>query len=132
MKYRIAIVSAMLASFMLLFAAGCAQYTEAKNFRTAVEIVGGDPHAGREAIQRYGCKACHTIPGVPGANATVGPSLDKFANRSFIAGEVPNNPTSLIHWIEKPHDVEPRTAMPDMGVSEKDSKDIATYLYSLR
>jgi hypothetical protein len=28
--------------------------------------------------------------------------------------------------------VEPHTAMPEMGVTEQDSRDIAAYLYTLR
>ena len=31
--------------------------------------------AGAMLIQQKGCGACHTIPGVPGANGTVGPNL---------------------------------------------------------
>jgi cytochrome c1 len=35
-------------------------------------------------------------------------------------------------WIQHPRQVEPRTAMPEMGVTEQDSRDIAAYLYTLR
>jgi mono/diheme cytochrome c family protein len=31
----------------------------------------------------------------------------------------------------KPHEIEPRTAMPEMGVTDEDSKDVAAYLYTL-
>ncbi len=84
---------------------------------------------GRQLISKYGCGTCHTIPGVPGANATVGPALDHFYERTVIAGMLPNNEANLIRWIQHPQEVEPGTAMPDMGVTEQDARTIAAYLY---
>src|SRR5438876_9245567 len=74
-------------------------------------VIGGNPERGHGAIQGYGCGACHSIPGVRGANATVGPPLDHFANRRFIGGELPNEPDNLVKWIMNPQAVEPGTAM---------------------
>ena len=31
----------------------------------------GDPDRGKAAIERYGCSACHNIPGVPGPKGMV-------------------------------------------------------------
>jgi cytochrome c2 len=92
---------------------------------------GGDAKAGRRAIRKYGCPACHTISGVPGARGLVGPPLNGMAERSYIAGELPNTPANLMHWIQHPHEVEPHTVMPEMNVTEDDSRDIAAYLYLL-
>ena len=33
----------------------------------------GNPKAGRHAMEQYLCPTCHLIPGVVGANGTVGP-----------------------------------------------------------
>ncbi len=93
---------------------------------------GGDPEAGKIAIMAYGCGACHTVPGVRGANGLVGPPLTRFARRSFIAGEVPNTFENLVRWIEAPQDVEPGTAMPNLGVVAVQARNIAAYLYTLR
>ncbi|HEY1464819.1 MAG TPA: hypothetical protein VGF44_15490 [Terriglobales bacterium] len=93
---------------------------------------GGDAHAGRVEIRKYGCETCHTIPGVPGAHGLVGPPLTGIGNRSYIAGELPNTPANLMHWIQHPHSVEVHTLMPEMGVTENDSRDITAYLYTLR
>ena|SRR5436190_5609482 len=93
---------------------------------------GGDPDRGKVAIRRYGCGACHTIPGIHGANATVGPPLDKIAGRSYLAGMLPNTSGDMMQWIQYPQRVLPRNAMPDMGVSERDARDIAAYLYTLK
>jgi cytochrome c1 len=38
----------------------------------------------------------------------------------------------MMKWIRTPQDVQPGTAMPNMGVSEKDARDIAAFLYTLR
>jgi cytochrome c2 len=96
------------------------------------DVPGGDPAAGREVIAFYGCGSCHSIPGVAGANATVGPPLDEFAYRQFIAGRLPNNTGNLVTWIMDPQGVDPGNAMPDMGVNETDALNMAAYLATLR
>jgi cytochrome c2 len=84
------------------------------------------------AIRKYGCSGCHIIGGIEEARGLVGPPLDHFAYRVYIAGKLPNTPENLMRWIQRPQEVVPSNAMPDMGVSEKDSRDIAAYLYTLR
>ncbi len=93
---------------------------------------GGNADAGRQALVNFGCGSCHTIPGVRGADAMVGPPLNAWSRRSFIAGRLPNTPENLVHWIVTPQTVEPGTAMPDLGVSEREARDMAAYLYKLR
>jgi cytochrome c2 len=103
--------------------------------RTAVEaeaLTGGDVEAGRAAVKTYGCDACHTIPGVVDARGLVGPPLTQIANRIYIGGVLTNTPDNLIKWIQNPPDVDPRTAMPNLGVHETEARDIAAYLYTLR
>ncbi len=77
---------------------------------------------------QYGCPTCHVIPGVPGAVGKVGPSLDSLAQRSFIAGVLPNSPTNLEHWIMHPQKIDPGAAMPEMGVTQADAKRISAFL----
>ena len=93
---------------------------------------GGEAYRGKAHIRRYGCSSCHSIPGVPGADGLVGPSLDHVASRAYIAGRLPNNPENLMRFIAHPHSVERETAMPEMGIPEQDVRDIAAYLYTLR
>jgi cytochrome c2 len=95
-------------------------------------VAGGDPAAGKHLIKRYGCGSCHVVPGVTGANGMVGPPLEHFSRRAYIAGEVPNDPEFLIRWIEVPQAIEPGTVMPNLGVSEGQARSIAAYLYTLR
>ena len=98
----------------------------------AAALTGGEPARGVQAIGRYGCAACHTIPGIRGATATVGPPLQAIARRQYLAGQIPNTPANMVRWIQHPQSVERGTAMPDMGVSDGDARDIAAYLYTLR
>lgn len=95
------------------------------------EVRGGDPARGARLIEQYGCAACHTIPGIRRANGLVGPPLTHFGSRSYIAGELANNSANLQRWIREPQGVEPGTAMPNLGVTAVDAKDIAAYLFTL-
>jgi cytochrome c1 len=45
---------------------------------------------------------------------------------------MPNTPGNLIRWIRNPRSVEPGTAMPALGLSEREARDIAAYLYELQ
>jgi cytochrome c2 len=86
---------------------------------------------GRDHMQYYGCISCHTIPGVPGADATVGPPLIRMGARTYIAGTLPNTPQHLAWWIQHPQQVHAGTAMPDLGVTPSDAQDMAQYLEEL-
>lgn len=99
--------------------------------RLAVTGTGGNPEHGPALIRQYGCGACHTIHGVRGARGKVGPPLTGLASRVYIAGALPNTPEHLIAWIQAPQEIEPGTAMPDVGVTEPHARHIAAYLYTL-
>jgi cytochrome c len=101
-------------------------------YRVAAQATGGDPDRGAAAIHKYGCDSCHTIPGIRGAVAHVGPPLTDIGVRKYVAGQLSNTPENLQNWIRHPRRVEPHTAMPDIGVTEIDGRDIAAYLYTLR
>lgn len=90
-----------------------------------------DPERGKVALQQYACATCHVIPGVVGAKSLVGPPLDGFAKRIYIAGSLPNTPENLIEWLKNPQQISSSSAMPDLGVTESDARDIAAYLYTL-
>jgi cytochrome c len=97
---------------------------------SATQITGGNPERGAELIRHYGCGSCHTIPGIRRADANVGPPLQQLRQRVYIAGVIVNTPDNLMRWIQHPQAVAPRTAMPEMGVTPGEARDIAAYLYS--
>lgn len=111
---------------VLVLGVGC---QEERNPR--LRVAEGSVELGSDAIRRYGCGSCHTIPGIKGADALVGPPLLSFSRRTFIAGQLPNTPDNLARWIQNPQEVEPGTAMPDLDVSPEEARNIAAYLLQL-
>jgi cytochrome c2 len=95
-------------------------------------VPGGDPQQGAAVLRAYGCGSCHNIPGVVGAHSAVGPPLDRWAERHYIAGSLLNTPDNLIRWIRSPQAIEPGTAMPDLGVTAEDARHMSAYLYTLQ
>jgi cytochrome c len=55
-----------------------------------------------------------------------------ISQRSYIAGMLENTPENLRFWIQHPRKVNPHTAMPEQGVTDRDASDIAAYLYTTR
>ena len=98
---------------------------------SALYVVNADPDRGAALMTQYGCGACHVIPGVTAARGSVGPSLDGFADRAYVAGVLPNQPGDLVRWLMNPTTHAPQTAMPDLGVREGEARDMAAYLYTL-
>src|SRR5687767_10576374 len=100
---RPGLLAAALTALMLI---GCdEQPPEAQN------PVLADPRSGRELIVRVGCTACHIIPGVAGVRGRVGPSLEAFAQRLYIAGTLPNAPPVLVQWVRNAPALVPQTSM---------------------
>ncbi len=99
---------------------------------TAPVVMNGDADRGERVILRHRCGDCHDIPGVRGARGVIGMPLERFALRTYIAGEVPNTPENLVRWIRDPEQIEPHTAMPNLGLDEREARDAAAYLYTLR
>ena len=100
--------------------------------REAETLTGGDVERGRSAIGKYGCAACHTIPGIADAQATVGPPLNNIAVRGYLGGHLANSPANMMKWIQHPQQVDPKNVMPELGVTDQDARDITAYLYTLR
>ncbi|MWJ26979.1 c-type cytochrome [Halomonas sp. ZH2S] len=108
----------------LFFAVGCNE--------SEVMSLPGDPAKGKMAIAAYGCGSCHAIPGILGANGRTGPPLERIAERTYLAGVLPNTPEQMMRWIRIPEAIDPLTAMPNMDVSVNDARDITAYLYTLK
>ena len=88
----------------------------------------GDPARGKIALAQYGCRACHMIPGVTGSEVYVGRPLEHMMRRRVIAGKLPNDQPNLVRWIRDPQAIDPGTAMPNLGVTERDALDMSAYL----
>lgn len=115
------LAAALLAGFL----AGCSRQPP------AAAGFGGDPRQGARIIAQVGCGACHEIPGVAGARGLVGPPLAGIGGRTTIAGVLPNTPEAMARWVHSPRAVLPGNAMPDMGLTPAQARDVAAYLESL-
>lgn len=92
----------------------------------------GSPARGQAAIGAYGCTACHEIAGIRGVSSRVGPPLLAVGRQSYIAGVLPNTRANMTAWLENPPAMAPNTAMPNLGVTPAEARDITAYLYTLR
>ena len=113
----------ILISGLFLVLSGC--------YGTPNVIAGGVPETGKNLAAWYGCGSCHAMPGLPGAVGRVGPALGGIARQAYITGSIPNTPANLMRWIREPRNVDARTVMPNMGITEQHGRDIAAYLYTL-
>lgn len=122
------VVRISLATTLVIFASCRGGRTD----RPYIVLTGGAADRGERVILMKNCGSCHTIPGVQGAYGVVGPPLMFFGRRTYIAGELPNTPENVVKWIRSPQSVEPHTAMPNLGLSEQQARDVAAYLYTLQ
>jgi len=98
--------------------------------KAAEPVPNADTSRGAAVIDGYGCGSCHVIPGIDGANGTVGPPLGGLASRRYLAGQLPNSVDNAVRWIMDPHGISPDTVMPDLGLNEAQARDIVGYLYA--
>ena len=115
---------------------GCALLASACDTRDipappAASATLGNAERGQRLLAQFQCGACHQIPDVPAARSYVGPSLANMGRQSYIAGQFPNQPETLVRWIVDPQAMQPGTLMPAMGVSPDQARDMAAYLYGL-
>jgi cytochrome c oxidase assembly factor CtaG/cytochrome c551/c552 len=128
---RARVRAAGVAVLVLLLVAAC-ERPRALSAEAAARVVGGDPARGELAFGRYGCGSCHEVEGVAGAAGLVGPPLGGIGARAYVAGVLTNTPDNLARWIRSPRDVDALTAMPNLGVTADDARDIAAWLYTRR
>lgn len=79
-------------------------------------------------LRQYACDNCHLIDGMVGPITHIGPSLQHWHERKYIAGILPNTRQNLVRWIVAPQDVSPHTLMPDLDVIEPHAEHMARYL----
>jgi mono/diheme cytochrome c family protein/cytochrome c551/c552 len=81
-------------------------------------------------MRQYACDSCHRIQGVVGPVTHVGPPLEQWSRRKYIAGVLPNTRENLVLWIRDPASISPATMMPNLGVSEQLAEAMAAFLMS--
>jgi mono/diheme cytochrome c family protein len=91
-----------------------------------------DPSRGKRALEQYGCVGCHQIPGLVGPEARLGPTLHGIGSRTMLGGVLPNSPQNMALWLRSPQAFSPHSAMPTLGVTGRDARDMAAYLAQLK
>jgi cytochrome c oxidase subunit 2 len=98
---------------------------------TFPEGVTGDAQRGRELFGRSACLGCHAIRGTVAASP-IGPNLTHIATRSTIgAGLYPNDARHLALWLKNARRMKPGSAMPTLGLGQRDPITGATVTQSL-
>lgn len=115
-----------------LRAARCALLTLLYSACTRHEAPIGDANRGKQLVAKYGCQACHIIPNVEGPKGMVGPPLDHIASRPLIGGKLENTPQNLAKWLQNPQAIDPNNAMPNLGITPLDARDLTAFLRTLK
>lgn len=90
-----------------------------------------DAGRGKTAIERVGCASCHRIEGIRWPEGSVGPEIVNVSERALIAGRLPNRPETLAAFVRNAPALVPGTTMPQMPLTEQESRDVAAYLYEI-
>jgi cytochrome c2 len=101
-----------------------------KRREVAEALANGDATRGSLLYAKSGCGACHAMQNRGLPQGHVGPDLTGIARRAYIAGRLSNRPENLANWIANPMEIDLETAMPDVGLTLAEARDIAAYLYS--
>jgi cytochrome c oxidase subunit 2 len=74
------------------------------------------------------CGACHDVRGTS-SGGVYGPDLTNLAERrTLAAGVLQNNPQNLAYWIHHAQEVKPGSQMPDIPLSDDETRQIVRYL----
>lgn len=79
---------------------------------------------GKALYAAKGCAACHG----PNLQGGVGPNLQHFASKTDIVGVAPLNADNLKKWLSDPAGVKPGTAMPKLGLGDRDLEALVAFL----
>ena len=92
----------------------------------------GEAAQGRDVFMSSGCTSCHTIQGTK-AIGQVGPNLTHFASRKAFAGAAfDNTHDNVARWVRVPQEMKPGVFMPNLGLTETQANQVATFLESLK
>jgi cytochrome c oxidase subunit 2 len=86
---------------------------------------------GKAIYAASACVGCHTIRGVSAGR--LGPDLTHYGSRTTLgAGMFPNTSETLVAWLKNPAAMKPGAKMPSLGLSDDQTRVLASYLLSLK
>jgi cytochrome c oxidase subunit II len=84
---------------------------------------------GEKLFMTKGCMGCHSLQAVKAPKGLIGPNLANVGARSHIAaGWLKNTDENLERWIREPQTVKKGVLMPNLGVTEEESRALRAYL----
>ena len=84
---------------------------------------------GEKLFMTKGCMGCHSLQAVKAPKGLIGPNLANVGSRSYIAaGWLKNTDENLERWIREPQTVKKGVLMPNLGVTEEESRALGAYL----
>jgi cytochrome c oxidase subunit 2 len=73
--------------------------------------------------------ACHALYAVNAPKGMIGPNLANVGARSYIAaGTLKNTDENLARWIRDPQAIKKGVLMPNLGVTEPESRALVAFL----
>jgi len=96
---------------------------------TASAPQGPEYAKGEKLFMTKGCMGCHSLQAVKAPKGLIGPNLANVGARSHIAaGWLKNSDENLERWIREPQTVKKGVLMPNLGVTEEESRALRAYL----
>lgn len=96
--------------------------------KPVLDLAGTDAARGRALFGSTGCGVCHAMTGIgpvaaiDGDGRTLAPDLGLAAARL--------QPGRIVDWLRSPQRLDPHTLMPDLGLDERDARDLAAFVLS--
>jgi cytochrome c oxidase subunit II len=85
-----------------------------------------------QQIVEFRCGLCHQVRGTS-AGGVAAPDLTHLMSRRMLAaGSLPNNPGTLVAWIQTAQELKPGTLMPDQFLTATELPDVQAYLETLK
>jgi cytochrome c oxidase subunit II len=102
---------------------------------TTAAARGADAQAltqGLATFTKRGCQACHSVSAVNAPKGQIGPNLARVGARKYIAaGTLLNTDEHLARWIRDPQSFKEGVAMPNLGVTEDEARQLVAYFRAL-
>ncbi|MFQ6616158.1 MAG: c-type cytochrome [Fidelibacterota bacterium] len=93
--------------------------------------VKGDIQRGRDLTHSLGCMGCHRIEAEPTSEKTSLQSLRRDHGPNLIGLASKSNARWVYNWLKEPERYFPRTKMPNLRLTDRETADITAYLMSL-
>jgi len=83
-------------------------------------------------FQQYSCLNCHAVTGIS-TNGSAAPDLTHLGSRLTLgSGVISNSPENLALWLKNPQTIKPGCLMPNFGLTDQQTQELAAYFESTK